>query len=479
MDNDDINNNYEFKTYKILLKPTPQQKRKLSTVWYAYKYTYNECVRYLYDINRQIKIFKKQHQQPYTEAENETFKQLLFRQNEKRIRNDLVTEKNNSYFTILKNQFLLKTSKSIRQQAVFECVYRYKTLKQMRLQNKLKCFVFKKKRDDNRKTRSINLEKSNIKYDNQTESLKIFINGVKDKEYNDGEWNYFKRKQNKRILESEMKTQSKLQITPTGKYYLCLTIKENKKQVNNKNKQNVVSIDPGIRTFYTCYDMDRVYKIKGDLKTEQQEQDYLKGILKDDLKIKEWYTNKKRMELNNQIYKTIEENIEKGEEEIELKVEEVKTKIGKSEIVIKTIKKEIRKRIQKLEEKMKNKRKEFGHKVSKFLVEKYETIVLATLNVKEMVKKKNSVLRTKTRREFLSIGHTQVISKIREKAKRYGTRLLEVNERYTSKTCGRCGYVKKDLGGSEWFNCNKCKVEMCRDVNGARNILLRSLGVLE
>jgi IS605 OrfB family transposase len=475
-----MDDDVEFKTYKILLKPTPQQKRKLNTVWYAYKYTYNECVRYLYEINRQIKLFKKQHpQQPYTELESYEFKELLFKQNEKRIRNDLVTEKKNPYFTNIKNRFLLKTAKTIRQQAVFECVYRYKTLKQMRLQNKLKFFVFKKKRDDNRKTRSINLEKSNIKYDNSTESLKIYINGREDKEYEDGEWNYFKRKQNKRILESEMKTQSKLQITPTGKYYLLLTIKEKKKEYKNMNKQNVVSIDPGIRTFYTCYDMDRVYKLKGDFKTEQQEQDYLKRILKDEMKIKEWYRIKKRKELNNQIYKTIEENIEKGEEEIELKVEEVKTRIGKPEILIKTIKKEIRKRIQKIEEKMKNKRKEFGHKVSKFLVDKYETIVLATLNVKEMVKKKNSKLRTKTRRDFLSIGHTQVISKIREKAKRCGTRLLEVNERYTSKTCGRCGYVKRDLGGSEWYKCNKCKVEMCRDVNGARNILLRSLGVLE
>jgi len=478
MDNDAIKiPDYTFKSYKILLKPTTLQKQKLNSVWNSYKYTYNECVRYLYTLKSKIKQFIKQHQRPYTEEEFNELNELYFKQNEKRIRNVLVTEKNNKYFKNIKNQHLLKTAKSIRQQAVFECVYRYKTLKMMRQQNKIKLFEFKRKKEDHRKTRTINLEKSNLKYDTEKEELTIFLNGKKDTSYKDTTMNYYYRKKNKRILESTMKTQSKLQITPSGKYYLIITLKEEIRIPKQKEKKlEVVSIDPGIRTFYTCYDMDKVYKIKADFKKEQIEQDYLKRIINNDKQKLEWYNKKIKYELNKKIYKTIEKNIDKSEDEIVRKVNEIKIKKTKNMM---NITREIRKRIIQIEEKMKNKRKEFGHKVSRFLVDKYETVVIAKLNVKDMVKKRKSVLRTKTRRDFLSIGHSNVISKIEEKGRWCGTKVLNVNERYTSKTCGRCGIVDRKLGGSEWYKCKKCGVEMCRDVNGARNILLRTIEVLD
>ena len=48
-------------------------------------------------------------------------------------------------------------------------------------------------------------------------------------------------------------------------------------------------------------------------------------------------------------------------------------------------------------------------------------------------------------------------------------------EEYTSKTCGSCGYIHKKLGGSKEFCCPQCKTNLDRDINGARNILLRYL----
>jgi putative transposase len=38
-----------------------------------------------------------------------------------------------------------------------------------------------------------------------------------------------------------------------------------------------------------------------------------------------------------------------------------------------------------------------------------------------------------------------------------------------------CGCKNENLGGSKIFNCNKCKITMDRDYNGARNIMLKSL----
>ena len=50
-----------------------------------------------------------------------------------------------------------------------------------------------------------------------------------------------------------------------------------------------------------------------------------------------------------------------------------------------------------------------------------------------------------------------------------------MNEAFTSKTCCNCGYIKTDLGANKVFHCDKCDIEILRDLNGAINILLRYL----
>ena len=51
----------------------------------------------------------------------------------------------------------------------------------------------------------------------------------------------------------------------------------------------------------------------------------------------------------------------------------------------------------------------------------------------------------------------------------------EINEMYTSKTCSYCGCVKENLGGNKIYNCNKCHMIIDRDINGAKNILMKSI----
>ena len=48
----------------------------------------------------------------------------------------------------------------------------------------------------------------------------------------------------------------------------------------------------------------------------------------------------------------------------------------------------------------------------------------------------------------------------------------------TSKTCGCCGHIHRKLGGSKVFRCPSCAAELDRDINSARNILLRYLTLL-
>ena len=51
-------------------------------------------------------------------------------------------------------------------------------------------------------------------------------------------------------------------------------------------------------------------------------------------------------------------------------------------------------------------------------------------------------------------------------------------EEYTSQTCGHCGKTKK-MGGLEVYHCDSCQIKIDRDVNGARNILLKWMSTLE
>jgi len=55
-----------------------------------------------------------------------------------------------------------------------------------------------------------------------------------------------------------------------------------------------------------------------------------------------------------------------------------------------------------------------------------------------------------------------------------GTQLLIVDESYTSKTCGGCGHLN-NVGTKEWYECKKCSYQADRDVNGARNILIKNI----
>jgi len=67
-----------------------------------------------------------------------------------------------------------------------------------------------------------------------------------------------------------------------------------------------------------------------------------------------------------------------------------------------------------------------------------------------------------------------------EKAEETDCKLRLVNERYTSKTCARCGGIHPRLGGNKRYVCPhpNCRLRIDRDVNAARNMLLMHLALL-
>ncbi len=132
-----------------------------------------------------------------------------------------------------------------------------------------------------------------------------------------------------------------------------------------------------------------------------------------------------------------------------------------------------RKIVAKIHNRIKNRRTNFAHQVSRFLVNSYDRIFFEDLNVKGMMK--NPCLAK-------SIGDAawnQTVQYTQYKAENAGRIVRTVNPRNTSQICSSCGEtVKKDLS-VRIHHCLKCGLEICRDLNAAKNILrigLDSLG---
>jgi hypothetical protein len=53
-----------------------------------------------------------------------------------------------------------------------------------------------------------------------------------------------------------------------------------------------------------------------------------------------------------------------------------------------------------------------------------------------------------------------------------------MNESYTSRTCSVCGYLNSKCSKKE-FNCKSCNFNIDRDINGSRNIMIKTLMLLE
>ncbi|KAF0520634.1 transposase [Gigaspora margarita] len=93
-----------------------------------------------------------------------------------------------------------------------------------------------------------------------------------------------------------------------------------------------------------------------------------------------------------------------------------------------------------------------------------------------MVKRANRRIRSKTTRAMLGWSHYRFKQRLINKTREYlWCKVTICDEHYTSKTCGNCGYLHKKLGSNKTFECTQCQIEIDRDFNAARNIVLRFL----
>ncbi|MHA1397602.1 MAG: RNA-guided endonuclease InsQ/TnpB family protein [Candidatus Heimdallarchaeaceae archaeon] len=133
----------------------------------------------------------------------------------------------------------------------------------------------------------------------------------------------------------------------------------------------------------------------------------------------------------------------------------------------------------KLFEHLSNQRRDYLHKVSRYYVRTYDTIVVEDLDIKNMLKKEKKK-RTNSyrtlRRHILDVSWGMLFHYLDYKAVNAGRTFKKVKPHGTSQTCSNCGqFVVKQLNDRVHL-CPFCGLEFDRDYNASLNILKRGTG---
>lgn len=115
---------------------------------------------------------------------------------------------------------------------------------------------------------------------------------------------------------------------------------------------------------------------------------------------------------------------------------------------------------------------ELHWKTINFLVRNFSVIILPTFNTSEMVKKGKRKIRKRVVKAMQSYRFFEFGERLAQKCLEYGVILIRSNEAYTSKTNSFNGQLM-NIGGRKGFTYDGVYVD--RDINGARNILLRAV----
>ena len=121
------------------------------------------------------------------------------------------------------------------------------------------------------------------------------------------------------------------------------------------------------------------------------------------------------------------------------------------------------KALAKIHSKIANRRRDFNHKFSRKLVNKYDIICVEDLSVNDIkVEGKKSKKNKNINSKLCNIGIKQLINFLKYKAENAGSQVVEVDPRHTSQICPDCGAVAKKELSVRWHSC-PCGCEMHRD----------------
>jgi putative transposase len=125
-----------------------------------------------------------------------------------------------------------------------------------------------------------------------------------------------------------------------------------------------------------------------------------------------------------------------------------------------------------IQERIANQRKDRNHKLSRRLVS--ENVIIA------WSKDSHKAIARKFGKSVISSGHAQLRQMLAYKAPKSGTQFIEVDNKFSTKTCSECGSQSGPTGWAglsvrSWV-CRDCGASHDRDVNAAVNTLIFGAG---
>ncbi len=229
-------------------------------------------------------------------------------------------------------------------------------------------------------------------------------------------------------------------IYRSGRWFVCALISIEIAASAENQGLRLVSVDPGVRTFATAFN--------GLMSVKYGDGFYGEKVFPLLIRLDGLISQRQRF-LNTGIDKSIQ--------------------------IFKDTMRYFEKRINKLRNRIEDLIDDLHRRVAHDLVMNNDVILLPTFETKDMAVKDNRKINTKTVRSMLGLAHYKFKQTMRWMCRKYGKILIDVNEAYTSKTMSWCGKIKENLGGGKTISDGHIKVD--RDINGARNIMLRAFTV--
>ena len=208
-----------------------------------------------------------------------------------------------------------------------------------------------------------------------------------------------------------------------NEYTLLIPNKNVPKEIKDKPR-NIIFLDPGLRTFMTGLSEKEQFIIAP----------HINKLIT--IKLKRLYNIKSNINISNKIKKKNEKLINR---------------------------------------KIYNMVDDLHWKVINFLILNFNNILLGNMSAKSIVSKKNSVLSNTSKKSCLMARYYVFKQRLEYKCKLTKTNFRLIDECYTSKICSNCGNYKEELKGEKIYNCTKCNISLDRDINGCRNIMIKSL----
>ncbi len=246
-------------------------------------------------------------------------------------------------------------------------------------------------------------------------------------------------------------------VKKTNTFKLLVKYEKSKKELI-KIPNNTISLDPGIRKGFTGYAPKEIVEIGTTIYPKLSE------------------IFKRIDNINNNITKKSNHHgpvkVPKSNEKIikVKKINPIKKELSKE------LSKELKiKLLKKLREKVKNIVNDFHWKTIDYLTKTYTSILIGNFSTKSMGESDN--VNNMVKRVGNALRFFEFKERLKYRCVYTNTKYSHIDEAYTSKCCCKCGTYDKNLGSKKVYKCinQLCNQIIGRDINGAINILIKSL----